>query len=139
MRWGQRLCISKSKQFKFLKFSYILILKPLNLTVKFLQVITTYEESHEGMQPDAVISESLYKLVNEPNHILYSSLSCIDIIFTNQPSLIINPRTNPSLHTNCHHQMTCKLNKNLKLQYPLTYQHLLWNFKILHLKQQNCY
>ena len=65
--------------------------------------------------------------VNEPTHILPSSSSCIDLIFTDQPSLVVSSGVHPSLHANCHHQITyCKL--NLKIGYPTPYQRLVWNF-----------
>ena len=48
---------------------------------------------------------------------LANSLSCTELIFTDKPSLIMVCGTHPSLHPNCHHQMTyCKL--NLKAVYP---------------------
>ena len=54
--------------------------------------------------------------------------SCIDLIFTDQPNYVIDCGTHPSLHPNCHHQITfCKL--NLKVEYPLPYECLVWNFK----------
>ena len=82
----------------------------------------------EGMQLDALTSSyGLQQLVNEPTHIPSSS-SCIDLIVTDQPSLVVSSGAHPSLHANCHHQITyCKL--NLKIGYPPPYQHLVWNFK----------
>ena len=81
------------------------------------------------MQLDALISSyGLQQLVNEATHILPSSSSCIELIFTDQPSLVVSSGVHPSLHANCHHQITyCKL--NLKIGYPPPYQHLVWNFK----------
>ena len=44
----------------------------------------------EGMQLDVLTSSyGLQQLVNEPTHILTSSSSCIDLIFTDQPSLVV--------------------------------------------------
>ena len=61
----------------------------------------------ECMQLDALtVSYGLQQLVNEPTHMLPSSSSCIDLIFTDQPSLAVNSGTHPSLHANCHHQIT---------------------------------
>ena len=82
----------------------------------------------EGMQLDALTSSyGLQQLVNEPTHLLPSSSSCIDLIFTDQPSLVVSPEADSSLHANCHHKMTyCKL--NLKIQYSPPYQCLVWNF-----------
>ena len=48
----------------------------------------------------------LQQLIDEPTHIRKISSSCIDLIFTNQPSLIVNRGTHPSLHQNCQHQIT---------------------------------
>ena len=67
-------------------------------------------------------------LANKPTRILPNSSPCIDLIFTNQPGLVINPGTHPPLHANCHHRITyCKL--KLKTDYPTPYQRLVWNFK----------
>ena len=46
------------------------------------------------------------QLISEPTHILQNSSSSIDLIFTDQPSLVINNGIKPSLHENCHHQIT---------------------------------
>ena len=63
---------------------------------------------------------SLYKmkqLISDPTRILQHSSSCIDLIFVNQPNLVIDSSIHPSLHQNCHHQIIfCKL--NLKIEYP---------------------
>ena len=82
----------------------------------------------ECLQLDALTSSySLQQLVNEPTHILPNSSSFIDLIFTNQLGPI-NSGMHPSLHANCHYWITyCKL--NLKIEYPPSYQHLVWNFK----------
>ena len=61
---------------------------------------------------------SLYgmkQLISAPTHILQHSSSCIDLIFVNQPNLVIDSGIHPSLHQNCHHQIIfCKL--NLKIE-----------------------
>ena len=51
------------------------------------------------------------QLKSDPTHILLASPSCIDLIFTDQPNLVVDIGAHPSLHTNCHHQITyCNLN-----------------------------
>ena len=68
------------------------------------------------------------QLISDATQILPQSTSCIDIIFTDQPNYIIDCGTYPSLNKNWHHQITfCKL--NLKAEYSLPYQRLVWNFK----------
>lgn len=46
----------------------------------------------------------LHQLMSDPNHILSSSSSCIDLIITGQPNLVINGCVHPSLHPNRHYQ-----------------------------------
>ena len=56
------------------------------------------------------------QLISEPTYILKSSSSCIDLIFTDQPNLIIDSGTHPSLHPNCHHKIIhCKIDINHSL------------------------
>ena len=83
----------------------------------------------EGTRLDSLVStHGFHQLISEPTHILRNSLSCIDLIFTDQPSLVVDSGVHPTLHENCHHQITyCKL--NLKIVYPPPYEHLVWDFK----------
>ena len=57
---------------------------------------------------------SLYgmkQLISDVTHILQPSSSCIDLIFVNQPNLVMDSGIHPSLHQDCHHQIIfCKLN-----------------------------
>ena len=46
----------------------------------------------------------LQQLVNEQTYLVGDNKSCIDLVLTDQPNLVINCVTIPSLHTNCHHQ-----------------------------------
>ena len=61
-------------------------------------------------------------------HPIQNSSSCIDIIFTDQPNLVINSGIKPSLHENCHHQITYA-KFNLQIIYPPPYQRLVWDYK----------
>ena len=83
----------------------------------------------EGTRLDYFVStHSFHQLISEPTHILRISLSCIDLIFTDQPSLVVDSGVHPTLHENCHHQITyCKL--NFKIEHPPPYEHLVWDFK----------
>ena len=52
-------------------------------------------------------------------------LSCIDFIFTDQPSLVVDSSVHPTLHENCHHQITyCKFNLNIEYS-----ERLVWDFQ----------
>ena len=63
---------------------------------------------------------SLYgmkQVITKPTHILESSSSCIDFIFTNQPNIVMESGVQ---HEKCHHQITySKL--NLRIEYPSPY------------------
>ena len=45
------------------------------------------------------------QIIFDPTHILPNSSLCIDLIFKNQPNLIIESGVYPSLHPNCHHHI----------------------------------
>ena len=83
----------------------------------------------EGTRLDSLIStHGFHQLISEPTHILRNLLSCIELIFTDQPSLVVHSGVHPTLHESYHHQITyCKL--NLKIVYPLPNERLIWNFK----------
>ena len=68
------------------------------------------------------------QLISAPTHILQNSSSCIDLIFFNQPNLVIDSVIHPSLQQNCHNQVIfCKL--NLKIEYPPSYAHEVWDYR----------
>ena len=43
-------------------------------------------------------SYGMKQLISAPTHILRYSSSCIELIFVNQPNLVIDARIHPSLH-----------------------------------------
>ena len=83
----------------------------------------------EGSQLEALTSlNNFHQLISEPPHILPNSNFCIDLIFTDQPNLVVNCGTHSSLNSKCHHQIThCKL--NLIIEYPPPYELLVWDYK----------
>ena len=83
----------------------------------------------EGSRIDSLTTSCGFRqLTSEPTHILKSSSPYIDLIFTDQPSLIIDSGTPPSLHPNCHHKIIhCKT--DLRITYPPPYRRLVWDFK----------
>ena len=85
--------------------------------------------SNEGSQIDSLATTyGLQQLISDPTHILPNSSTCIDLIFTDQPNLVVDSGVCPFLHTNCHHQITfCKFNFIIK--YPPPYQCLGWDYK----------
>ena len=81
--------------------------------------------NNEGTQIESI--SSLYgfsQLISESTNILQNSLSCIELIFPDQPNLVINSRIKPSLHENCLHQITYA-KFNLQMIHPPSYQRLV--------------
>ena len=86
-------------------------------------------QTSEGSRIDyPTTSYGFQQLISERTHILKNSSFCIDLIVTDQPNLITDSGTHPSLHPNCHHNITfCKI--NLKITYLSPYWRLVWDFK----------
>ena len=63
-------------------------------------------ENNEGRIFEPFVSElGLHQLISEPTHFMGDSKSCIDLIFTDQPNLVVDSGVYPSLHEQCHHQI----------------------------------
>ena len=63
-------------------------------------------ENSEGKEFEPLTSDlGLHQLISEPTHLMGDSKSCIDLIFTDQPNLIVESGVHPSLHEQCHHQI----------------------------------
>ena len=112
---------------KQLKSSFLVILGDFNARSKSWcsDDITTYEDANID---SLTTSHGLHQLISQPIHLLPTSSTCIDLIFTNQPNLVVNSGAHPSLHKSCHHQITFyKL--NLKIEYAPPYERLVWDYK----------
>ena len=48
-------------------------------------------------------SNGFHQIISEPIHILRSSSSCINLIFTDQSTFVVNNDVQASLHSSCHH------------------------------------
>ena len=85
--------------------------------------------TYEGSKIDAITSRfGLQQLIREPTHILGNSSSYIDLIFTSHLSLVMESGDHPSLHSNCHHQITYA-KFNLKIHYPPPYEREIWHYQ----------
>ena len=61
--------------------------------------------TYEGSKIDAITSQfGLQQLIKKLTHVLSDSSSCINLLFTSQPNLIMESGVHSSLHQNCHHQ-----------------------------------
>ena len=84
----------------------------------------------EGSKTDILTASfSFNQIINEPIHILNNSSSCIDLIFTSQPNLVIESGVHSSLHANFHHQITY-VKFNLNVIYPPPYEREVWHYKL---------
>ena len=85
-------------------------------------------ENNEGKHFESLTSDlGLHQLISEPTHFMGDSRSCIDLIFTDQPNLVVESGVHPSLHEQCHHQLVYgKLSvSNVKLP---PYKRRIWYY-----------
>ena len=85
--------------------------------------------TYEGSKIDGITSTfGLQQIINEPTHIIGDSSSCIDLIFTSQPNLVMESGVHSSLHPNCHHEIIyAKFNP--KIYYPPPYEREIWHYE----------
>ena len=71
----------------------------------------------------------LSQLISEPtNFESHKNPSCIDLIITDQPNLILDSETRPSLDPYCHHQIIYgKI--NFRIPPPPPFERKIWHFK----------
>ena len=94
----------------------MVVLRDLN--IKFKNWYINDKATTEGEEIEFVTSQlGLYHIINEPTYVLENSLSCIDLIFTSQPNLVVDSGVHPSLHPNCYHQIVYG-KFNLKINFP---------------------
>ena len=87
--------------------------------------ITTFERCKIDI---ATCQFGLSQIIKESTYILSNSASCIDLIFTSQPNLVMHSGVHPSLHPNCHHQIVFA-KFNLTVFYPPPYKRLVWHYQ----------
>ena len=82
--------------------------------------------SFEGNTIENLTSQlGLHQIINEPTHILPNSSSCIDLIFTSQPNMVIESGIHSFLHSSCHHQIVFA-KFYLKTCFPPPYSREAW-------------
>ena len=87
------------------------------------------KSSHEGNTIENVTAQfGLQQIIKKPTHILNTSSSCINLIFTSQPNLITDSGVHSSLHPNCHHQIVFA-KFNLHIVYPPPYLREIWHYR----------
>ena len=82
----------------------------------------------QGARVEALTSfYGLNQLIKTPTHLLQNSATCIDLVFTNQPHLVMESGVHSSLSSTCHHEIVfAKL--NLKVEYPPPYERIFWDY-----------
>ena len=84
--------------------------------------------TYEGKKLESLTSQCGFKqVISDPNHILENSSSCIDLIFTSQPNLVMNSGVHSSLLPNYHHQII-HAKFNLNIFYPPPYESVVWHY-----------
>ena len=87
------------------------------------------DNTSEGIQLDNVFSDlNLTQLISEPTHFReHCNPSCIDLILSNQPNIVLECGVRPSLDPTCKHQITfCKI--NFKIPPAPAYIRRVWHF-----------
>ena len=88
--------------------------------------------SFEGKTIESITFQfGLYQLINKSTNLLENSSSCLDLIFTSQPNLVVELGVHQSLHPNCHHQIVFA-QFNLMIFYPPSYSR-----EVLHYREEN--
>ena len=82
------------------------------------------KENNEGCEISFLTSSAGYsQLIDQPTHITKESSSCIDLIFTSNPSFISASRVELSLYEKCHHNLIYgKINFNVPLLRPYIHE-----------------
>ena len=83
----------------------------------------------EGAQIEDLFTKlGLSQLISEPtNFEPHKNPSCIDLVVTDQPNIILDCGTRVSLDSYCHHQIIhCKV--NFRIPPPLPYERKIWHF-----------
>ena len=63
-------------------------------------------ENNEGRLFEPITADlGRHQLISEPTHFMGDSKSCIDLIFTDQPNLVVDTGVHPSLHEQCHRRI----------------------------------
>ena len=87
------------------------------------------KENNEGCEISFLTSwAGSSQLIDQPTHITKESSSCIDLIFTSNPSFISASGVELSLYEKCHHNLIYgKINFNVPLPPPCMRE--VWDYK----------
>ena len=95
------------------------------LSLWYNKDITTYE----GSKIEGVTSQfELQQIIKEPRYFIGDDSLCIDLIFTTQPNLVMEPGVHSLLHASCHHHITFA-EFNLKIHCHRPYEWEVWHYQ----------
>ena len=86
------------------------------------------DTTHEGTTIDELFTKlGLSQIISEPtNFEPHKNPSCIDLLVTDQPNIILDSGTRSSLDSYCHHQIIhCKV--NFRIPPPLPFERKIWH------------
>ena len=86
------------------------------------------ENDNVGISLQRIFSKHLIsKMTNQPTYITKNARTCIDLMCTDQPNIVLRNEVHPSLHTNCHHQVIFTKNGN-KLSSTTPHTRHIWHY-----------
>ena len=87
------------------------------------------DTTHEGTTIDELFTKlGLSQIISEPtNFEPHKNPSCVDLLVTDQPNIILDSGTRSSLDSYCHHQIIhCKV--NFRIPPPLPFERKIWHY-----------
>ena len=93
------------------------------------KVVFFYTSDNIGKELDTITSTAGYgQIIDKPTHFTNNSSSCIDLIFTSNPSILVDSGIEKSLSSSCHHDIICgKINFRVPL--PPRHFRTVWDYK----------
>ena len=87
------------------------------------------DTTHEGIEIDELFTKlGLFQIISEPtNFEPNKNPSCIDLLVTDQPNMILDSGTRASLDSYCHHQII-HYKVNFKIPPPLPFERKIWHY-----------
>ena len=85
--------------------------------------------NHQGQELDSITLSAGYNLITDkPTHVINTSMSCIDLIFCTNQSVISNHGVDVSIFDKCHHNIIYgKI--NIRVPLPPTYVQGVWEYE----------
>ena len=99
-----------------------------NFNARFNRWWENHSNNTGKVSVDNLISSyGLKQLIAKPSHILPTSGSCIDLLFTNQTNMVMNNGVFPSIHQSFHHQIVLA-EVSLKIFYRSPSTQHVWGY-----------